>query len=363
MGYKYHPHGSGGRVTLDSAHINGTETPMASSSSYEVWNNFFLSAGIPSNVANDYAVTFSQHRIRIDMLKDITKEILLDMGIKAMGDIIAILRHAKDICAQDELKGGINIKATPSRFTNDNVTTFSPSSQPHLKQMPHHASQPSSSKPTRSSLGTGVIVAQSSPSNKIQSRMSLNSGALLSAQHKQHHQVSSDSSGSKRSISSASDSLAKRLKPMTVANDPRYTEKTLTVILPSSSVSRTGHRIVHNNDKRDMPPHKSLTSSSVKSRLGAVPDTAKAGAETHSTLLTYSASRVKSRQSDLRTSLSSGHGTTTSSSLNNTDLHTNFNKKQQTNSQIHRHTDDKSRKDHNSLYKNRSKSAVFSRLG
>lgn len=78
----------------------------SANSSYLVWNNFFLAAGIPNTVANEYAVTFAQHRIQINMLKEINKEILLDMGIKAMGDIIAILRHAKDLCIQDELKSG-----------------------------------------------------------------------------------------------------------------------------------------------------------------------------------------------------------------------------------------------------------------
>lgn len=61
------------------------------------WIKFFSSAGIPSRYAAKYAVIFNDHRIQEDMLKDLNKEILSDMGIKTMGDVIAIMRHAKEV--------------------------------------------------------------------------------------------------------------------------------------------------------------------------------------------------------------------------------------------------------------------------
>lgn len=61
------------------------------------WNAFFLKAGIPSRYAAKYAVIFNDHRIQDDMLKDLSKEILYDMGIKTMGDVIAIMRHANEV--------------------------------------------------------------------------------------------------------------------------------------------------------------------------------------------------------------------------------------------------------------------------
>ncbi|CAH1402575.1 unnamed protein product [Nezara viridula] len=67
------------------------------------WLKFFSAAGIPRDEAENYAVTFSKNQIQLDMLPEIKKEYLKDMGITLMGHIIAILRHAKAVYA-DELK-------------------------------------------------------------------------------------------------------------------------------------------------------------------------------------------------------------------------------------------------------------------
>ncbi|XP_014282638.1 uncharacterized protein C19orf47 homolog isoform X2 [Halyomorpha halys] len=67
------------------------------------WLKFFSAAGIPREEAENYAVTFSKNQIQLDMLPEIKKEYLKDMGITLMGHIIAILRHAKAVYA-DELK-------------------------------------------------------------------------------------------------------------------------------------------------------------------------------------------------------------------------------------------------------------------
>ncbi|GBM89351.1 Uncharacterized protein C19orf47 [Araneus ventricosus] len=60
------------------------------------WIQFFRKAGLPPNVAANYAIIFSDNRIQVDMLLDLSKEYLYDMGIKIMGDVIAILKYAKE---------------------------------------------------------------------------------------------------------------------------------------------------------------------------------------------------------------------------------------------------------------------------
>ena len=266
------------------------------SSSFDVWNNFFLSAGIPNNVAHSYAVTFSQHRIRIDMLKEITKDILLDMNIKAMGDIIAILRHAKNLCAQDELRVGakaaaVNSTTTPIPHpTSPNYIKTSSTSTRNEPHLSHRTPNNTSSSNQRASASLSNFAS----GNKIQSRLNLSSGALLasSAQSNDYsdrnnnsNNYSNTSNGHHKdkrptsSSSSVSSSLAKRLGP---ARDDRrilkrnLPEKTLTVHYPSKlAIAKARERISGKSSTVDVARNSSSGGSSsskpvsIKSRLGA----------------------------------------------------------------------------------------------
>ncbi|XP_012064401.1 PREDICTED: uncharacterized protein C19orf47 [Atta cephalotes] len=67
----------------------------ASLSAY--WVKFFKGAGFSQDVATKHAVVFSNNRIKPDMLPDLDKPSLKEMGITLMGDMIAILRYAKKV--------------------------------------------------------------------------------------------------------------------------------------------------------------------------------------------------------------------------------------------------------------------------
>ena len=64
----------------------------------ENWLNFLKHSNIPEDEAQTYAETFVKNRIMDPT--DLTKEILIDLGITVIGDRIAILKHA-ELISQD----------------------------------------------------------------------------------------------------------------------------------------------------------------------------------------------------------------------------------------------------------------------
>ena len=66
------------------------------------WNDFFLNAKIPNDVAPLYAENFCKNRMSFDMLADLTKDYLRDLDITVIGDIISILKHAKDVQSKQD---------------------------------------------------------------------------------------------------------------------------------------------------------------------------------------------------------------------------------------------------------------------
>ena len=62
------------------------------------WAGFFKDAGLPASVCANYAVLFIDNRMKKSMLPDLNKEILHELGIRAIGDIISILRQVDIVC-------------------------------------------------------------------------------------------------------------------------------------------------------------------------------------------------------------------------------------------------------------------------
>ncbi|XP_052024158.1 uncharacterized protein C19orf47 homolog isoform X3 [Apodemus sylvaticus] len=81
--------------------IKARETMVSVTMATSEWIQFFKEAGIPPGPAVNYAVMFVDNRIQKSMLLDLNKEIMNELGVTVVGDIIAILKHAKVVHRQD----------------------------------------------------------------------------------------------------------------------------------------------------------------------------------------------------------------------------------------------------------------------
>ncbi len=85
-----------GEVVRGGREVRGSKATTVAMSSSD-WRRFFAEAGIPAAAAEQYATNFAENRISMDMLLELNKDYLRDLGIFVLGDIIAILRHAKAV--------------------------------------------------------------------------------------------------------------------------------------------------------------------------------------------------------------------------------------------------------------------------
>ncbi|XP_041090594.1 uncharacterized protein C19orf47 homolog [Polyodon spathula] len=137
------------------------------------WIQFFKDAGIPAGLAVHYAVSFVDNRIQKNMLMDLSKEFMMDLGITVIGDIIAILKHAKVVYRQDmckmatealssgqttvqaELRRNANTPAT--RMIANSLSRDSPPPTP-VRKPDNRLSVTVSNKQAKADAGPGVSV-------------------------------------------------------------------------------------------------------------------------------------------------------------------------------------------------------------
>ncbi|EGD80939.1 hypothetical protein PTSG_01522 [Salpingoeca rosetta] len=118
---------------------------MSSSSSSSIpkktfsWLKFFMSCSIPEEMAQTYTEVFNDNHMKSDMLADLDKEILQDLGIVSMGHIIRILKRAKALIEYQEKQ---RAKARRSQQPEASDTQQQQQDQQQDQQHQHEEHQP-----------------------------------------------------------------------------------------------------------------------------------------------------------------------------------------------------------------------------
>ncbi|XP_028696025.2 uncharacterized protein C19orf47 homolog isoform X4 [Macaca mulatta] len=136
--------------------VRARETMVSVTMATSEWIQFFKEAGIPPGPAVNYAVMFVDNRIQKSMLLDLNKEIMNELGVTVVGDIIAILKHAKVVHHQDMCKAATeSVPCSPSPLAGEIRRGTSAASRMITNSLNHDS--PPSTPPRRPDTSTSKI--------------------------------------------------------------------------------------------------------------------------------------------------------------------------------------------------------------
>lgn len=137
--------------------VTARETMVSVTMATSEWIQFFKEAGIPPGPAVNYAVMFVDNRIQKSMLLDLNKEIMNELGVTVVGDIIAILKHAKVVHRQDMCKAATeSVPCSPSPLQGELRRGASSAASRMITNSLNHDSPPHT-PPRRSDTSTSKI--------------------------------------------------------------------------------------------------------------------------------------------------------------------------------------------------------------
>uniref|UniRef100_A0A0X3P2Y9 Uncharacterized protein C19orf47 homolog n=1 Tax=Schistocephalus solidus TaxID=70667 RepID=A0A0X3P2Y9_SCHSO len=85
------------------------------------WTTIFTDAGLPHGISQKYAHLFVENRMTTKLLPFLDKDLLKEIGITAVGDIIAILQHCKKVKHEEptKLKAAVTVSSTTPNLEKD----------------------------------------------------------------------------------------------------------------------------------------------------------------------------------------------------------------------------------------------------
>nr|XP_005000016.1 uncharacterized protein C19orf47 homolog isoform X2 [Cavia porcellus] len=157
--------------------VKARETMVSVTMATSEWIQFFKEAGIPPGPAVNYAVMFVDNRIQKSMLLDLNKEIMNELGVTVVGDIIAILKHAKVVHRQDMCKAATqSVPCSPSPLPAE-LRRGTSSAASRMITNSLNRDSPPSTPPRRPDTSTSKISV--TVSNKMAARSAKASAAAL----------------------------------------------------------------------------------------------------------------------------------------------------------------------------------------